>query len=118
MRRVLVGKSKSVSCYRITLLHAVGIPAVALLLLTSCHHAAELVLSSELAIELTVGGNQLLADADDGLLWRDATVRLDSEQELRHIGMSDYGTCQFVSSGQRKGQGYPCMLRTERVVLV
>jgi len=73
-------KSKAAPCCWIRYLHAVHVAAVALLLLASRHHATELVFAGELAAELAVGGDQLLADVDDCLLGRDATVRLNSEK--------------------------------------
>ena len=91
LRRVPVSKKAEFTSHRrFRRLDAVRMAAVALLLLLAGrHHASKLVLAGELAAELAVGGDQLLADGDDGLLGRQGAVRLDSEQELRHIRVSD-----------------------------
>jgi len=61
-----------------------------LLLLAGSNHAAKLVLAGELSTELAVRSNELLAGLDHGLLRRDRTVRLNSNQNLRHIRVSDW----------------------------
>lgn len=43
----------------------------------------------ELAAELTVHGDKLLASSDEGLAGADAAVRLDTDHHLRHIRVSD-----------------------------
>lgn len=44
----------------------------------------------ELATELAVHRDQLLARTDQRLTGRDAAVRLDTDKELRHIRMGDW----------------------------
>ena len=59
-------------------------------LLAGGDHATQLVLASELAAELAVRGNQLLADLDQRLLGGDGAVGLDADEQLRHIRVSDF----------------------------
>ncbi len=67
-------------------------PAIcAVLLVTGICHAAQLVLSGELAAELTVRSDELLAHVDHDLARRHSTVRLEADHDLRDIRM---GHCE------------------------
>lgn len=43
----------------------------------------------ELAAELPVHGDQLLADRHDGLARRDGAVGLDAQKDFRYVGVAD-----------------------------
>ena len=62
---------------------------MAVLLLASSDHATQLVLASELAAELAIGSNKLLADLDQRLLGGDGAVGLDTNEQLRNIRVRD-----------------------------
>jgi hypothetical protein len=44
----------------------------------------------ELAAELAVHGDQLLADRHDGLARRDGAVGLDAQEDFGHVGVADW----------------------------
>jgi hypothetical protein len=43
----------------------------------------------ELAAELPVHGNELLANGHERLTRRDGAIRLDAQQHLRYVGVAD-----------------------------
>lgn len=43
----------------------------------------------KLAAQVAQGSDQLLADADQGLAGRDGAVRLDPDEDLRHVRVAD-----------------------------
>lgn len=57
---------------------------------TGSSHATQLVLAGELTAELSELGNEILADLDEGVLGCNGAVCLDTDEELRDVGMGDF----------------------------
>jgi hypothetical protein len=59
----------------------------------------------ELAAELAVHGDQLLADRHDGLARRDGAVGLDAQEDFGHVGVTDWmGLLAVRVMGKWKGE--------------
>ncbi len=94
---------------------AVGI---SLLALVGVLAQSELLL--ELAAQLTVGGNELLANVDNSIARSDDTVSLDTQQNLRHIRMSNCGRQKLAVEQKRRRSfmvTYSCRQRIGRAGL-
>lgn len=65
-------------------LEAIGL----VVLVASRGHAAQLILSSELATEVPICSHELLAHIDEDLPRCDAAVCLDADHDLGHVRMS------------------------------
>lgn len=72
-------------------LEAVGL----VVLVASRGHAAQLVLSSELATEVPVCSHELLAHVDENLPRRDAAVGLDTDHDLGHVRVGHCGAREY-----------------------
>lgn len=69
---------------------SVGAAAGRIVVVSGRSHATQLVLSREVLRQLSERSNELLADVDEDLAGGNGAVGLKADQDLGHIGVSDY----------------------------
>ena len=98
-------------------LHLLSVHAV-LLLLSRSHHLAQLIFLSEFTGEGTQVLDQIVACRDDGILWSDFTVGLNTKLELgdqrvRHL-RKRMSIIQILAKGISIHRYIPCIQQKER----